>query len=422
MFDSDQILLALLDVSDELARLLSDTAGTLYKTMMELLLRFELDGDDAVRDEVDALVDKLLDSPAAGTISKLPVFFPLDQQSSDPKRGAGGASGVSYVEIPVYFATNRAEQPGAGVEKRFGADRGALSFGVAQVSIPHDHELGKVETPRWWRLEFRPNPDRHVVLHAIEVLDRARYVDAFKDAVASADSRDALVYVHGYNVRFADAARRAAQIAHDLKFPGRTALFSWPSQGGTQGYIADGATVEWATPDFETFLRIMLAEVGARTVHVLAHSMGNRALARALSTLDPALLPQGAAQLHQVIFAAPDVDRSTFLQLASAFRKPARRITLYASSGDVALRASRFLHAGPRAGNAGPDIVVAQGIDTIDASAVDTSLFGLGHSYYAGKRSILNDIFHLLKAGDPPDQRFDMKPVDGPPKHWCYRP
>jgi esterase/lipase superfamily enzyme len=38
-------------------------------------------------------------------------------------------------------------------------------------------------------------------------------------------------YMNGYNVTFADAARRTAQIAYDLRFEGDPAFFSWPSQG-----------------------------------------------------------------------------------------------------------------------------------------------------------------------------------------------
>ncbi len=37
---------------------------------------------------------------------------------------------------------------------------------------------------------------------------------------------------------------------------------------------------------------------------------------------------------------------------------------------------------------------MVDGVDTIDASLVDTSLVGLRHSYFGDKRSILNDMFN----------------------------
>lgn len=52
-------------------------------------------------------------------------------------------------------------------------------------------------------------------------------------------------------------------------------------------------------------------------------------------------------------------------------------------------------------------MVVVQGIDTIDASNVDTSL--LGHGYF-GERTVLGDIFYLLKDGKGPDDRYGLEP------------
>lgn len=40
------------------------------------------------------------------------------------------------------------------------------------------------------------------------------------------DRKQALVYIHGYNVGFEEAAIRAAQIGFDLKIGGITAFFS----------------------------------------------------------------------------------------------------------------------------------------------------------------------------------------------------
>jgi esterase/lipase superfamily enzyme len=141
-------------------------------------------------------------------------------------------------------------------------------------------------------------------------------------------------------------------------------------------------------------------------VHVIAHSMGNRALIECLSTLDLSGLPPGSAVLDQVVFAAPDFDADTLADLAAQLSSRARRYTLYASSGDLALRASRELRRGlRRAGESGDDLLVVNGIDTIDASHVDTSL--LGHGYF-GERTILGDIFYLLKDRKSPDERFGL--------------
>ena len=61
---------------------------------------------------------------------------------------------------------------------------------------------------------------------------------AFLAGLDPAD-RNMLVYIHGFNTSFDDAQRRAAQLGFDLKVPGITALYSWPSRGNLIAYLAD---------------------------------------------------------------------------------------------------------------------------------------------------------------------------------------
>ena len=48
-------------------------------------------------------------------------------------------------------------------------------------------------------------------------------------------------------------------------------------------------------------------------------------------------------------------------------------------------------------------MVIIPGIDTIDVSAVDTSL--IGHSYYGSNKTVLADLIDLLHKSRPPDLR-----------------
>ena len=63
----------------------------------------------------------------------------------------------------------------------------------------------------------------------------------------------------------------------------------------------------------------------------------------------------------------------------------------------MALKASKLLHGNPRAGDAGEKMVIVEGIETIDASGIDTSF--LSHSYFADTNSIISDIFDIIKSG-----------------------
>jgi esterase/lipase superfamily enzyme len=145
--------------------------------------------------------------------------------------------------------------------------------------------------------------------------------------------------------------------------------------------------------------------------------MGSRALARVLRDI---AISNADVRFNQVLMAAPDIDRGEFLQLAKRIKAVSARITLYASSSDKALRASQALHYYPRAGEAGDNIVVTAEVDTIDASLVDTDFFA--HSYFCEDRTLLTDIFYLVKEGKPPQKRYGLDPrpwLSG--TYWVFR-
>jgi esterase/lipase superfamily enzyme len=443
MSETVELLMALLDAEAELEQLLGDQWPALRDELADLVGRLDAEGENAVhRRQVDAFVGRLLDNPvtrqaARNVMTQVQSGTETNRQTRGAARFGEGKTGAvkesdttqsatvdGCIVVPVFYGTDRAFRTDLDVRRCYLGERGTLGFGVARVSIPASsvHDIGKLESPRWWRLEFKPDVRKHVVLLDLKPMGREPFVQELRASLASADERDVLIFVHGYTVGFADAARRAAQVAVDLKFNGRTALYSWPSAGSALKYTIDEASVEWSVPHFQEFLRLLLADVGARAVHVIAHSMGNRALVRGLERIDVATLPSGSATLRQIVFAAPDIDRDTFVELARVFSGRVQRITLYTSSEDIPLMLSKLLHRYPRAGDAGAGLVIVEGVDTIDASRADTSLVSLRHSYFGNKRSILHDIHNLIVKGDPPDSRFDLEPVLSPlGRYWLYR-
>lgn len=160
-------------------------------------------------------------------------------------------------------------------------------------------------------------------------------------------------------------------------------------------YPADEANAEWAQDDLREALERLRRETGATAINVIAHSMGNRVLLRAMKGMTA--IP-GRARFNQVVLTAPDDDKDVFRRLVIAMRPLCGHVTLYASSNDRALAASREFHVQPRAGEAGAGIVIIDGIETIDVSAVDSSL--LGHSYVSDNRTVLSDLYCLLRGGE----------------------
>jgi esterase/lipase superfamily enzyme len=340
---------------------------------------------------------------------------PVRDAASLPPAGPIGSQRQGYFACKIFFATDR--EVGKTPQLRFTSERGNgdLVYGAVEVSIPDVHKLGRIEGPEWWRFWAWEDPKKYVVVLSNQVFDgRSVFAAEVEQILGQAGRDDVLLFLHGYNVEFEEAAKRTAQLAYDLKFPGVPMFYSWPSRGDVDAYPADEASVEWSAPHFEDFLRFVVTEVGAKKVHIIAHSMGNRALVRALSTLNREGLPPGAAELRQIILAAPDIDAGVFKQLAASFPGRAERITLYSSRADKAILASKKFHRYPRAGGS---IVVVRGVDTIDASTVHTDF--LAHSYYGD--SIIEDIADIIQRDLTPAQRgHKQRPFYDDGVYWEY--
>jgi pimeloyl-ACP methyl ester carboxylesterase len=213
--------------------------------------------------------------------------------------------------------------------------------------------------------------------------------------------------VHGFNSTFEDAARRCAQLAYDLDFDGTPMMFSWASAGSTTAYMKDEATVTSSGRKMAQMLEDVVAQSGAQRIHLIAHSMGNRALIEALQTYLAKRAPEQRHDIFdQIVFTAPDVDREYFVNVIDSLAGTAKRVTLYASDTDLALQSSQILHDAPRAGLAGVNIISLPSIDTIDMSAVPAD--SLGHNYFAANNGAIYDLFRLFWRGEPPPQRCGM--------------
>jgi esterase/lipase superfamily enzyme len=315
------------------------------------------------------------------------------------------ASGkLRYHLMRVYYATNRQATTDPSPDDHFAGDRGTLSFGVVNVALPRTHQAGQLEAPSILKLEFSEDPEKHVMLQSLSVLSSDAWRAEIGKRATALGKPGILVFVHGYNSSFADAARRAGQLAFDLKFGGSTVLFSWPSRASTLEYTVDEQAAEWSIPDMKAVLASLSTVAPGAPIYVIAHSMGNRVFTRGFK----ALLekdPSASIPFKQLVLAAPDVDADVFRrEIGPAILGTGPRVTLYASSNDKALAVSRGVHGGyVRLGESGKDIVVLKGLDTVDASSVSTEF--LGHSYYGDSDTVMSDLIYLIRKSLPPEQR-----------------
>lgn len=297
-------------------------------------------------------------------------------------------SQASATIVKLYYGTNR-------ISREDRPDAAGNHYGECEVSIPSQHQFGRLERPSFWRLEFRESAQRHVVLQRVQPLASEECLGRLRGDLAGGDG-SAFVFIHGYNVSFADAARRTAQMAFDLQFPGVPLFYSWPSQGKLSGYSADLSTADRSAAQLADFLTQVATETGARQIHLIAHSLGNRALVGALARLGQSNVD--TLKFPQVVFAAPDLDAAQFAtDIAPRIQPVVGRVTIYSSGSDLALWASRFWHRTTRLGQPSPywpQIRAYDWIDVIDATSVGFEWFELGHSAYGG--ALLADLERVI--------------------------
>ncbi|HXT21942.1 MAG TPA: alpha/beta hydrolase, partial [Thermoanaerobaculia bacterium] len=268
--------------------------------------------------------------------------------------------------------------------------------------------IGSTGSAWWKRLLTRDDDRLRLDWEALRVLAADAFWADLAGALAerATGERMGLVVIHGYNVSFEAAALRAAQIGFDLQLPGATAFFSWPSRARLARYTADEATIQASEKHIAQFLLEFTRQSGAEQVHVIAHSMGNRGLLRAMQRIVTEVGDATKVPFGQIILAAPDEDQDVFAELSAAYRRLARRTTLYVSARDRAVAGSSLLHDAPRVGFT-PPVAVVEGIDTVEVTNVDVSL--LGHGYFAEARDLLHDIQRVVVEDTPPQARFGLR-------------
>jgi esterase/lipase superfamily enzyme len=254
----------------------------------------------------------------------------------------------------------------------------------------------------------------------VQALTRIQLLKAIRERIGESKGKSALVFIHGYTASFEDAARRTAQMSYDLGFEGAPIFYSWPSQEAKLEYKNDEKIIERSIPKIKSFLSDIFQETAALNIYLVAHSMGNRGLATAMSELlneQPAIRPR----LKQLILTAPDIGVDEFKAISEALVSVGAPVTLYASSKDKALMASKLVNSMQRIGDANQEVTVIKGIETIDASDVSTDF--LGHSYFAENGSVVSDMFYLFRTDLRPEYRFNMKTINSDKgAYWKFKP
>lgn len=311
----------------------------------------------------------------------------LNLKVVDPSESAG--------QVRVYVATTRATDSEAAL---FSGERGTkASFAVVDISVPRDHKAGELELPT----SGLPEPSKHfTAVKARRVELPAIKAEVKADLARRPPSeRDVLVFVHGFNTTFADAAYRFSQIVHDAGFKGVAVLFTWPSRGELLAYPYDRESAVYSRDYLESSLRALGTDLGAGRIDILAHSMGTMLTLETLKQASVRGDGNFGGKLRDVMLASPDVDLDVFRTQARSISRP---MTVFVSKDDRALAVSRrFAGDKRRLGAISEDDTEIVNdlknlkIEVIDLSSVKTE-GGLNHSKFASSPKVVGLIGRRL--------------------------
>ena len=328
-----------------------------------------------------------------------------------------------YVQ-QIFYGTNRQPTGEKNLENYFGGERSEgdpIRYGTCNVSIPAQHKRGAVESP-FLGLELFADPQKHIRIRSVTPMSDSDFFKRLRKSVNKKDkidawSNDLVVFVHGFNVTFAEGAKRTAQIAFDFGFSGAPVMFSWPSDGQLFGYTSDREDATWSIMHIEQFLQDVRKKANPERMHLVAHSMGNQGLIGALNRIALKKEFKSKPLFESITLAAPDFDAQLFQQqIAPGVVSLANYWTIYTSDNDAALNVSTKVNNTKRLGL---PVTPIEGIAVIDATGIEVTPWSVPefHSYYATKQPVIEDIVAAIKGVAPKMRDLLPKSKNGIP-YW----
>ncbi|WP_429114871.1 alpha/beta hydrolase [Ensifer sp. KUDG1] len=366
----------------------------------------------------------------------------------------------------LLYITDRAPVIASGNSLSYGSERAIfLSFGTVSIAAKRSTGTGKnalrvgavSETGRF------PATPYGVVATANGLRRTPQAVAAHERAVASlrveigrrlatAERKEVVVFIHGYNNTFEDAALATDEICRSLQYQFVCIVLTWPAGGAGGsffGYNIDRESSEFAVADFKKAVRVIAGTKGVERLHLVAHSRGTDVLATVVQQLAiEAYVSRSSLwqryKIANAVFFAPDIDLDVASSKLFAWvsdpdlafgskstpnvlpSQGSMHLTVYSSPKDEALKASTLisgsaLRLGQLAvGNLPRDRSEAASkwagshmgglVDFVEYSGGSGFI---GHSYFLSDDTIKADLIALIrdraKAGDPGRQLVEIK-------------
>jgi esterase/lipase superfamily enzyme len=341
--------------------------------------------------------------------------------------------------VELVYVTDRVPEHDEAGRLRYGVGRSpSAAFGSADVHIgegvPWDEivQLSKSRERKrrlpmkvagveeWGRFPATPYPtqgkgaslviDPDVAAEGLRVAEVLRELLAAK--LESTPSKRVLIFVHGYNNGFDDAAITLAESWHYLGREGVPVLYTWPAgHGGSKGYGYDRESGEFTIYHFKQLMKTLASFPEVERIDLIAHSRGTDVTTSGLRELfiesrAAGRSPREEFGIANLVLAAPDLDFQVILQRISAEQLAAgvEQLTLYTSQGDKALGAAEALFDSvTRLGRIQPKDLdekltqTLENVGNLDFVEYRGSSDVIGHGYFHNSPAVSSDLVLVLR-------------------------
>ncbi|MFW5500774.1 MULTISPECIES: alpha/beta hydrolase [unclassified Maridesulfovibrio] len=300
---------------------------------------------------------------------------------------------LPFQEIELFYGTDRKPSGSTVPAKTFGDTKGSLSWGGCTIAVPYDKEIKGLKKSRFTMTSYGLSAASSYEVTDVRQLPQRSFETTIAKRLETNPANSALIFVHGFNVSFAEAAKRTARMSYQLQYQGAPLFFSWPAQGEKLDYMQDEQNADYTVAQLTEFLEVVAEESTAENIYLIGNNMGCEPLCEALAKLK--LSPENMARIRELILIAPDINRNKFANtILPRLHNTSAHITVYTSNRDDKLALAHRERAGVRLGDVVNNADLP-GIDFVDASAIDTSLNGKPR--FVKQTSIYNDFANIIK-------------------------
>jgi esterase/lipase superfamily enzyme len=350
--------------------------------------------------------------------------------------------------MKLFYATDRQPRPNEDGSFGYGSGRSlSLAFGTALIEIDgnpsweefttssldsnrsKELQLSMGDINETLRLPPTPHPasfiDGKIQIDPDRLIE-ARETEARMNAelsqlLAETPRKEVVIYIHGYNNGFPDAALDLAEIWHFLGRKHVPILYTWPAGhegiSGLRGYNYDRESGEFTIYHLKQFLRSLGRMDEIEKIHIIAHSRGTDVLVTALREVFLEIRAEGKdpheeLRIANAILAAPDLDYEVVLQRVVAEHVEAGVVqaTVYTSPADKAIRISEWLYGsvarlGQMESSTVKSKLTKQQMASIqkNSSVTFVEFIGkgdsVGHGYFSSSAAVSSDLITLINTG-----------------------